>query len=212
MHQLPASPRFPWHPWALRKLSWSLVWSTLRRHGLSTRSGWTMKSFSLQMTFLAAFWCFLRNAFVCSVSSVFVSYAYSFGKIKQSKVKSTCNILQHSQHWIAVYDWMSHELSVFCHFQSLQINVFPCSFCFQSWSQELLRNPRGLGPIYGSHLLQSRAWGEKNLQTSPRRRIVGSHDQVTSEAAVMTEDPIHSGDPPPPMPEKCCECFLARPR
>ena len=27
---------------------------------------------------------------------------------------------------------------------------------------------------------------------------------VTSEAAVMTEDPIHS-DPPPPMPE-CCEC------
>lgn len=49
----------------------------------------------------------------------------------------------------------------------LQINVFPCSFCFQSWSPLTCRNPRGLGPIYGSHLLQSRAWGEKNLQTSP---------------------------------------------
>lgn len=171
MHQLPASPRFPWHLWALRKLSWSLVWSTLRRHGLSTRSGWTMKLFSLQMTFLAAFWCFLRNAFVCSVSSVFVSYAYSFGKIKRSKIKSTCNILQHSQHWIAVYDWMSHELSVFCHFQSLQINVSHAHFAFKA-DPKNCRNPRGL-TIYGSHLLQSRAWGVET-SVSPESESSGT--------------------------------------
>lgn len=50
---------------------------------------------------------------------------------------------------------------------------FPCSFWFQSWSPLTCRNPRGLGPIYTSHLLQSRAWGEKNLQTSPGWKTSG---------------------------------------
>lgn len=52
---------------------------------------------------------------------------------------------------------------------------FPCSFWFQSWSPLTCRNPRGLGPIYTSHLLQSRAWGGKKPPNFPRLKNVGSH-------------------------------------
>lgn len=163
-----------------------------------------MKSFSLQMTFLAAFWCFLRNAFVCSVLSVFVSYAYSFARssgVKSKVLATSCNT-----HNIG----LQYMIGCLMNFQCFAIfspykSTFPMLILLSKliprivetlevWpSTAAISSSQGLGGWNSSQLIDD---------SNPNRR----DDQVTSEAAVMTEDPIHS-DPPPPMPE-CCECFL----